>query len=780
MALSRSLLRVLGLALVLLAAGARGEERPDWTGAWQTYWRDGHALMTLEQAGAEVEGTFEPGKGVIAGSAEDGLLYGEWRQEGAAGTFVFALSDDGQSFTGRFESGEYWNGERLAEGETRGPRPADASTPRETLRTVVSAVNQTLAAGTSGALAWEPLLLFAGDPADERERRRRRRLLANIIDMSTFRVFNAPESVPPGEDATFAIGPDGSGEEYRLRFRLNDIGRWQLLVEREAELEATLERFLRSLGHGSYADYVADRSETPRSTMRRFIEGYAAGTSEGREQAIAMLDLGFLPQHLHPIEGPVLADYLYQIINRAGYVVWQELPNNPGSRAPYEHYRHPKGSVTIVPIEADEPPPERVWRFSADTLRTAPALFGAMQDLPPAEGIPEREPISDFFALREWMRQLSPALVRRQVMLETWQWGALLLSVLAALGAAAGLGRLAAAVLGRLLREVPGVEVGPAARSFVWPVRMVVFGLTIFLLFAEFGIGESGIAFVSRVNALIVALGLGWLAYVSVSVVGAWLFARAEKSSKHLDEIVTALATGLLKALIIVLTVIACADVVGLPYEGVITGLGIGGLALAFAARETVSNMLSAAILLVDRPFKRGDLIEAGGQWATLEAVGLRSTRLRTFDDSLLIIPNSQLSDQAIINWGKRRKRKVLLGIGLTFDTPRDRLDAFVDGLREVYEAQPRADRTTYYIGLKGFGPSSIDIELWGYFNVYGYDAQVHAQHALVADIVDLARRVGVSFAFPTRTIHVAPAAEAAAGIDAPALAPPPARSVGH
>lgn len=95
------------------------------------------------------------------------------------------------------------------------------------------------------------------------------------------------------------------------------------------------------------------------------------------------------------------------------------------------------------------------------------------------------------------------------------------------------------------------------------------------------------------------------------------------------------------------------------------------------------------------------------------------------------------------------------ISIGLAYSTPREKLDRFVDGLRKVYEAQPRADTSELYVGLKGFGPSSLDIELWGYVRVYAYRAQVDAQHALIGDIVDWAKKVGVSFAFSTHTVHV-------------------------
>ena len=91
----------------------------------------------------------------------------------------------------------------------------------------------------------------------------------------------------------------------------------------------------------------------------------------------------------------------------------------------------------------------------------------------------------------------------------------------------------------------------------------------------------------------------------------------------------------------------------------------------------------------------------------------------------------------------------------MTYDTPREKLDRFVERLQEVYAEQPRADAKECYIGLKTFGSSSIDIEFWGYFNVYGYEAQVRARHAFIGDVIDLLSEVGVSFAFPTRTVHM-------------------------
>ena len=275
------------------------------------------------------------------------------------------------------------------------------------------------------------------------------------------------------------------------------------------------------------------------------------------------------------------------------------------------------------------------------------------------------------------------------------------------------------------------------------------------LVFTWTGLAETVLGAVTVVLAATAATALGWLLYTAIDLFGGYFQRRSERTSGFVDEIAVSLVTGVLKIGVAAAGIIAIADITGIPYEGVIAGLGVGGIALAFAARDTVSNLIGGAILMSDRPFHRGDLIETEGQMATVENVGLRSTRMRTFDDSLLVIPNSQLTDKAIVNWGQRRKRKIRLEISLHYDTPRERLDAFKTRLREVYLAQPAADDTTGYVGLRSFGESALNVELWGYFNLADYEDYIAARHRLIGDIVDLARSLDLDFAFPTRTIRI-------------------------
>lgn len=738
------------LALLPITALAEGP----WNGEWQTYWRDGAAILSLEQDGDRVTGTYQPGGGQVRATADGARLAGTWQQRGASGNFVFALDADGAVFTGRYESGEYWNGERI-EPTTAATRPfARTDTPREALRNLLTSANRVAYEGEPTAMRRvEQLMAFEGAPSDSREEALRRRLLWALVDLSTFRLRNAPGSVE-GDTASFPIGPAGTTATFELRFRRGAEG-WVLVVPSLEMIQADTARLLETLDHTSVDEARAARANSPRGALRRFVLGTKDWDGPGRDRALAALDLSYLPAQLYEIQAPVLADYLKRVLDRAGYPIWQEIPDDPARPTPYEHYRHPAGAIVIERSATAEGAPGP-WLFTAETMRGAPDLFTAMQDLAIADGIPAAAPLTDFFRLRQAVRDRAPTLTQRYGLLEAWQWGLLAGAAIAAglLGWAAG--RAATALL-RVLDRWQSLELDSATiRGLDWPLRVAVTGMAAIFAFGWLGLAQTALEGASLAITFFTTLAIALVLFRLVGLVGGHLRHRAEETPSVVDQIFASLATGIVQMVIVIGGLVALAEIVGLPYEGVLTGLGVGGIALAFAARETVSNLLAGAILMADRPFRQGDLIETDHGLATVELVGPRSTRMRTFDDALLVLPNAQLTDRGIFNFDKRRKRKILLQIGLTYDTPRDKLDAFVERLREVYKTQPRADETSAWVGMTGVGQSSIDIELWGYFRVYSHDAFVQARHALVGDIVALARDLGVTFALPARTVYLA------------------------
>ena len=317
------------------------------------------------------------------------------------------------------------------------------------------------------------------------------------------------------------------------------------------------------------------------------------------------------------------------------------------------------------------------WRFTPDTMRGAPNLFAAMQDLPVAEGISASAALTDFFRLRQTVRKNAPALTQRYGLLEVWQWGLLVGAGIGAVFLGWAAGRSATGLLRALDRRL-SLELEPATiRALDWPLRVAVAGMATIFAFGWLGLAQTALEGANLAITFITTLAIALVLFRLVGFVGTHLRHRAEETPSVVDQIFVSLAVGLVQMLIVIGGIVALAEIIGLPYEGVLTGLGVGGIALAFAARETVSNLLAGAILMADRPFRQGDLIETDQGLATVELVGPRSTRMRTLDDTLLVKPNAQLTDRGIVNFTKRRKRKILLQIGLTYDTPRDKLDIF-------------------------------------------------------------------------------------------------------
>jgi len=292
------------LLLLLAATAARAQEaRVNWSGEWRSFWRDGQALMTLEQLGNRVAGSYTPGDGRIEATVDGRVLTGAWREKDGEGVFTFALSRDGDSFAGRFGNGEYWNGERLDENRAS-PTPFGRSdTPRETLRTVIAAANATAEGQSDATLIWGPLLHYEADDDDSNRRRsQRRQLFIRLLDMMTFRINDAPAAGENGA-ARFSVGPAGSQWRIDIRFVEVEPDHWRMVLPPRAEIEAALGSALQALGFEEYAAYGAARRNHPRAVMRDFLNGVAQWESDGRERALATLDMSDISPQLQSIEG---------------------------------------------------------------------------------------------------------------------------------------------------------------------------------------------------------------------------------------------------------------------------------------------------------------------------------------------------------------------------------------------------------------------------------------------------------------------------------------------
>jgi MscS family membrane protein len=185
-------------------------------------------------------------------------------------------------------------------------------------------------------------------------------------------------------------------------------------------------------------------------------------------------------------------------------------------------------------------------------------------------------------------------------------------------------------------------------------------------------------------------------------------------------------------------------------------GLSVGGLALALAAQDTIKNFFGSLMIFMDKPFQAGHwIVTSDGIDGTVEKVGFRSTQIRTFANSVITVPNGRLSDAAIDNFGLRAYRRFKTQIAVTYDTPPDVLDLFIKGLREIVQQHPHTRKDQYHIYMNDMASHSLNILFYIFFITASWGEELKYRHEVILSIIRLAHELGISFAFPTQTLHM-------------------------
>jgi MscS family membrane protein len=217
-----------------------------------------------------------------------------------------------------------------------------------------------------------------------------------------------------------------------------------------------------------------------------------------------------------------------------------------------------------------------------------------------------------------------------------------------------------------------------------------------------------------------------------------------------------------LKAGVLAMSAVAMLAQLGYPVASLIAGLGVGGLAFALAAQKTVENMFGAFSLGVDQPFREGDFVKIEDFVGTVEAIGLRSTRVRTLDRTLISIPNGRLSEQRIESYTARDRIRLACTIGLVYDTSSQAIRQVLSGLERVLRDHPKIWPDAVVVRFSEFGPSSLDIQVMAWFMTQDFGEFQAIRQDVLLDFMRVVEEAGSSFAFPTRTLHVASVPEGA------------------
>lgn len=247
----------------------------------------------------------------------------------------------------------------------------------------------------------------------------------------------------------------------------------------------------------------------------------------------------------------------------------------------------------------------------------------------------------------------------------------------------------------------------------------------------------------------------GLLLLRGIAIVADYLLEKANLTATRLDDQLIPLVRQTANVFVVLVGSLFVLSNLDVDVAALIAGLGIGGLAVALAAQDTIKNLLGGVTVLADRPFQVGDWIVVGDVEGTVEKVGFRSVRIRTFKDSLVTVPNGQLIDHVVDNMGVRAYRRYDTTLHLPLGTPPEQVQAFCEGVRALLHANTVVRQDYYFCEFQRIGESTLEVLLYCFFAAPDWGTELRAKHILNLDILRLATDLGLELSAPASSVRL-------------------------
>jgi MscS family membrane protein len=497
------------------------------------------------------------------------------------------------------------------------------------------------------------------------------------------------------------------------------------------------------LASGGAAQPAAPGSgATPRAAMLEYLTACRGGDYE---EAARYLDLRRLPPDRRDSSGPRLARRFKAVLDRTLWVDLEALSDAAEGNLD-DGLAPDRERVGVIEVAEASPVEvllrrnrgEPTWRIAPVTLEAVPALAEAL-------GL-------------DWLEERLPAVWVETRFLEMalWQWVGLpvLLAATALLAwlAALFVSWIASAVARRTELHYDDLVVRAARAPFGLIVNVLLFRASRGFLALAVPVDR---ALTALENAFLV-LGVAWLTLRSVDVAARFLHDRWQATGETGAVGLVPLGRRVAKVFLGGIAVIAVLQNLGVNVTGILAGLGVGGLAVALAAQKTVENLFGGVTLAADQPVGVGDFCRFGDKIGTIEEIGLRSTRVRTLDRTLVTVPNAEFSALPLENFAARDRIWFKTVLGLRYETTADQMRHVLAGLTRLLREDPRVDPDPARVRFIGFGAFSLDLEVFAYIRTRDFGEFLKIREELLLRIMDCVDASGTGFAFPSQTIYTA------------------------
>jgi MscS family membrane protein len=489
----------------------------------------------------------------------------------------------------------------------------------------------------------------------------------------------------------------------------------------------TMETFMKAMNEYKEGIQENDTNKMERinDAIRCFSEAKASVISSQREKELAAI-------------------FLKEVIDRVIVVDFSKIPESPKKN----RWRLKNTEIVLKPsTEGDR---EGEWLITESTWKRAQQFYHRVNDLPYLPGSGQGA-----LYIQPWMEKYLPVWSKREtLLLKNWQW----------LGIFLGL------FIGLIIRFITHLIIifiknfnlmgrlewkKDLLQKIEKPLSLLM-AATFWYLWS-FYLKLEGLSFsiVNGIIQIVFGVAITWAAYNCISVLATYLKSKAQLTESTLDDQLIPFVEKTLKLIIVLLGFLIVLQNMGVNVFSLLAGLGLGGLAFALAAKDTAANLFGSIMILIDRPFKIGDWVKVADVEGTVEEIGFRSTRVRTFYNSLYTVPNANMANAQIDNMGERQYRRTSTKLDVAYDTSPESLQKFITGIREIIDNHPITRKDYYHVYFSNYGESSLKVLLYFFLITDDWGEELAERQNIYFSIYKLAESLNIEFAYPTQTLFL-------------------------
>jgi len=493
----------------------------------------------------------------------------------------------------------------------------------------------------------------------------------------------------------------------------------------------------------------------PKSTMNYFLKtmkGYKLGHTDGIEHAIKAFDLSNLNKKGRDIKAREYALKLINTFDRIEYVDVSKIPEKPEHTIWYYRLENilvnGKSKNVEIAIAKNK---DKKWLFTKKTLASLHNYEIFLKNKNVVDNVK-----ADKSFIRKFKSNLPSWAFKENFVLLNIQWLGLFIIILLSY-IIDRIVRLYFAVKAVELLSRKGVHFSEKEqKKFTSPIGFFAFALSLNWLLRYLELPEKILSYFLKGCDIAIAVTVILVLVKVIDIICLFLEGKAKETENKFDDILVPLIRKTSRFFVYSFGILFIGDALDINMKNILAGMGIGGIAFALAAKDTVSNLFGSFTVLVDRPFSIGDwVVISGNIEGTVIEVGLRSTRIKTFYDSVITVPNGNLTNAHIDNLGQRKYRRYSTKIAVDYATPANKIENFCEAIRQLILKHPHTRKDYFHVYFNEMGASALEILLYVFWEVPDWSCELNERQNLLLDIMRIADEMNISFAFPTQTLNV-------------------------